>query len=139
MNKFVTVEISKGLSDAIKDIDMLGEVSAYWRSIDSNKVANELDEIKDVLGFKWGSQALMYLVATKAYKTKEPMYYLTKTFMIDGIEKTFYKEYGNDLVTDKVNALMYTEEELKEMPMFTTTYNKEEVKWLNTTIYIAQS
>jgi hypothetical protein len=128
MNKFVTVEISKGLSDAIKDIDMLGEVSAYWRSIDSNKVANELDEIKDVLGFKWGSQALMYLVATKAYKTKEPMYYLTKTFMIDGIEKTFYKEYGNDLVTDKVNALMYTEEELKEMPMFTTTYNKEEVK-----------
>ena len=129
MNKFVTVEISKGLSDAIKDIDMLGEVSAYWRSIDSNKVANELDEIKDVLGFKWGSQALMYLVATKAYKTKEPKYYLTKTFKVDGESKTLYKFYGEDLVTDKVNAIMYTEEELEQFNGgFLEHYTKEEVK-----------
>lgn len=70
----------------------------------------------------------MYLVAAKAYKTKEPKYYLTKTFMIDGIEKTFYKEFGSDLVTDKTKALKYTDEDLKEVPIFTANYDKEEVK-----------
>lgn len=52
MNKFVTIEISKELSDAIKDIDMIGEISSFWSSLKSNKFSDELEDIKDELGFK---------------------------------------------------------------------------------------
>ena len=129
MNKFVTVEISKGLSDAIKDLDMISVTLDFWVSGKADKFTEEINEIKDELGFIWSSQALMYLVATKAYKTKEPKYYLTKTFKVDGERKTFYKYFGEDLVTDKVNAVTYTEKELQQFNGgFLEHYTKEEVK-----------
>lgn len=128
MNEFVTVEISKELNDAIERLDVIGELDKFWHSGNEKKFWNELNEIKDELGFKWPSQALMYLVATKAYKTKEPKYYLTKTLVINRECKTFYKEAGNNLVTDKKDAMTYTEKDLELLPMFTANYDKKEVK-----------
>lgn len=129
MNKFVTVEISKGLSDAIEDLDMISETLDFWVNIKSDKFNDEIDEIKDELGFTWASQALMYLVSTKAYKTKEPKYYLTKTFKVDGERKTFYKHLREDLVTDKANAVTYTEKELEQFNgEYLKHYVKKEVK-----------